>query len=294
MPAMKPRIIFGSVMISAVVALLVLDGWLESAADSPATSPLVALPTALVALLLAAKAFLELERMAAAAGAAIMRLSGLPATLAVATLPYWWRLISRPGSPAAALAVLLIAAWAVFIEQMVRRHDAFARIGATLLAVTYLGVGTALILHVRVWLGIPALALFLLVVKSTDIAAYFVGSACGRHKLFPALSPGKSWEGLAGGLAAGTGVAMLAAWLLAMLPGGEPLEAMSVGAAALFGLAVAAAGQFADLCESLLKRSANVKDSGAAVPAFGGVLDIIDSPLLAAPLAVLLLEAFCG
>jgi phosphatidate cytidylyltransferase len=278
-------------MIAALAALLVLDGYLESRAGRPAASPLVALPTAIAALLLAVKAFGELERMAAAAGAAVMRPSGLFATLAVAAMPYWWRLIGRAGLPAAGPVVLLLAAWVVFAEQMLRRDRkaAFARIGATLLAVVYLGVGTALILHVRVRFGVPGLGLFLVAVKGTDIAAYFVGTACGRHKLVPSLSPGKSWEGLAAGLAAGAALGMLAGWLLAMLPRGEAVAAMSVGGWAVFGAAVGLAGQFGDLCESLLKRSAEMKDSGAAVPEFGGVLDIVDSPLLAAPAAVLLL-----
>ena len=64
---------------------------------------------------------------------------------------------------------------------------------------------------------------------------------------------------------------------------------LSLGEAAVFGVVVGAAGQFADLCESLLKRSAAVKDSGSLVPEFGGMLDILDSPLLAAPVAYLLL-----
>jgi len=95
------------------------------------------------------------------------------------------------------------------------------------------------------------------------------------------LSPGKSWEGLAGGLALAAGVGALGAWLLTRT--GTPAFG------ALFGLIVGLAGQFGDLCESLLKRSAGAKDSASLVPTFGGILDIIDSPLLAAPPAVLLL-----
>ena len=125
--------------------------------------------------------------------------------------------------------------------------------------------------------------LFLAAVKCTDIGAYFVGSAVGRHKLIVWLSPGKSWEGLIGGLAFAAGVSILVAWAW-------KIDA-AVWEAAVFGVAVALAGQFGDLCESLLKRSARVKDSGAALPEFGGVLDLLDSPLLAAPVGYVLLAA---
>jgi phosphatidate cytidylyltransferase len=172
----------------------------------------------------------------------------------------------------------------VFLEQMIRHRldAALARVGATLLAVAYLGVGAAVMLAIRVDKGVPALILFLAAVKCTDIGAYFTGSAIGRHKLIAWLSPGKSWEGLFGGLAAAAGVSMLVVWLLGMR--------MSLAWAAGFGVIVGAVGQFADLCESLLKRSAKIKDSGALVPEFGGVLDVLDSPLLAAPAAYVLLN----
>jgi phosphatidate cytidylyltransferase len=135
--------------------------------------------------------------------------------------------------------------------------------------------------------GVPLLAVFLTAVKCTDMVAYFVGSAVGRHKLIPWLSPGKSWEGLAGGLIGGAGAAMLAAW-------GLGAKALAIWQAAGLGVALGAAGQFGDLCESLLKRSVQAKDSGSAVPQYGGVLDILDSPLLAAPVAWAILSAIPG
>jgi phosphatidate cytidylyltransferase len=175
----------------------------------------------------------------------------------------------------------------VFAEQMLRARtaDAVRRVAVTLLAVVYLGAGAALLVATRTDFGVPALLLVLAAVKFTDIGAYFTGSFFGRHKLIPWLSPGKSWEGLAGGLAAGAGIAMLAAAVLGP-------ETLTLAEAALLGVVLGLAGQFADLCESLLKRSADVKDAGAVVPEFGGVLDILDSPLLAAPVGYALLAAF--
>jgi phosphatidate cytidylyltransferase len=146
----------------------------------------------------------------------------------------------------------------------------------------YLGLGSAVVLRMRLAYGMPMLAIFLTAVKFTDIAAYFVGTAVGRHKLIPWLSPGKSWEGLVGGMAAAAGVAALLAWAL-------HIRTMSVPTAACFGLLVGLAGQFGDLCESLLKRSASAKDSGVIIPEFGGVLDVVDSVLFSAPVALIVL-----
>lgn len=109
----------------------------------------------------------------------------------------------------------------------------------------------------------------LLGTAANDTGAYFVGSAIGRHKLAPHISPGKTWEGLAGGAAG----AVIAALLLS-----GPLGLTWV-AGALLGLLVCAAAVTGDLCESLLKRAAGVKDSGRLIPGHGGILDRLDSIL---------------
>ncbi len=274
-------------MIAAVAGLLYLDHWLE---DSGAWS-VRGLPLAVVFLPLIALAFIELGRMAAATGVLVLIRSGLFGSMAVATLPFWWQFAAggqaRPlrGFPPA-LVVLSLMVMLVFGEQMLRYRtsDAFRRIACTLLGIVYLGVGGAIILWMRVSLGVGVLVMFLAAVKFTDIGAYFTGSAIGRHKMIPWLSPGKSWEGLAGGIATGALAAVAVVWA----PLGIDLALWKAG---VFGAVVGAAGQFADLCESLLKRSVSVKDAGAVVPQFGGVLDILDSPLLAAPVAIILLEA---
>lgn len=122
----------------------------------------------------------------------------------------------------------------------------------------------------------------------TDIAAYFIGRAFGRHKLSPAVSPGKSIEGALGGLFA----AVFAAWAYerwVMMPAAQ--LAFHPGAVVLFGALVSAAGQIGDLVESLYKREAGVKDSSQIIPGHGGVLDRLDSLLFAIPTAYLLLTA---
>jgi len=231
-----------------------------------------------------AMGFVELARLASACGVKLLAYSGLAGTLLLTSLLFWIELAGEHGSPMPAVLLVLSALTiGTLLEQMIRHRTegALVRVASTLGAAVYLGVGGALILLIRLAFGVPSLVVFLAVVKCTDIGAYFVGSAFGKHKLVPWLSPGKSWEGLAGGLALAAGVGALGAWLLTRT--GTPAFG------ALFGLIVGLAGQFGDLCESLLKRSAGAKDSASLVPTFGGILDIIDSPLLAAPPAVLLL-----
>jgi phosphatidate cytidylyltransferase len=128
--------------------------------------------------------------------------------------------------------------------------------------------------------------LFLIVaVEASDVAAYLVGRLAGRHPLRSAVSPGKTWEGAAGGLA----VAMALPWVLRFsLPDLSPVDLV------LAGLAVGLGGQLGDLAVSLVKRDLGVKDLGRLIPGHGGVLDRIDSLVVAAPLFVQLVRARDG
>lgn len=115
----------------------------------------------------------------------------------------------------------------------------------------------------------------ILIVWAVDTGAYVTGTLAGRHKLWPAVSPAKTWEGSVGGLIAALIVALLlASW---MVPG------LSVMAAAALAAVAAVAAQLGDLLESRLKRRAGVKDSGRFMPGHGGVLDRLDSLLPAGP-----------
>lgn len=146
----------------------------------------------------------------------------------------------------------------------------------------------------------PSLVIFLLlVVWAGDVAAYYVGRAWGRHKLAPALSPGKTWEGAAASMAGSllvaavlVGIAALQQepWnsvVLSWLERACPAAILSFPDDLWYWLMLAAivnfAAQVGDLAESALKRSAGVKDSGSILPGHGGVLDRIDALLLAAP-----------
>ena len=132
--------------------------------------------------------------------------------------------------------------------------------------------------------GVGPVVLALSSAWGTDIASYFSGRALGRRKLWPRVSPGKTVEGMAGGLLAGVLIWAAASWPLGLPP----------FKAALAGVAVSALAQVGDLLESAYKRWAGVKDSGRLLPGHGGVLDRFDSVLLAAPGTFLLLKLIAG
>ena len=129
------------------------------------------------------------------------------------------------------------------------------------------------------------LIVFLAVVKSGDMGAFFAGKLLGKRKLVPWLSPGKTVEGALGALvlAAGVSVGLMALWSrVEQTLGPRPVN---VAQALVFGIVMAIVGHLGDLTESLIKRDVGSKDSAQVVPAFGGLLDLVDSPLFAAPVA---------
>jgi phosphatidate cytidylyltransferase len=177
-----------------------------------------------------------------------------------------------------------------------RVQGAMANAGGTLLAIVYLGVLPGFFLPICMTHSAWMLFAVVAVVKCADLGAFITGKLIGRHKLIPWLSPGKTIEGFFGGLLLACIVGAFICYVFKTSPPVNPLDrwaAIPLGYAVLggglAGILLGAAGQFGDLLESLLKRDAGVKDSGA-VPGFGGVLDILDSPLLAAPVAYWLLK----
>ncbi|MFO8076115.1 MAG: phosphatidate cytidylyltransferase [Egibacteraceae bacterium] len=191
------------------------------------------------------------------------------------------------GPSAQALGVLLLLFGAVlWVFLGTDRRRVVPTVSATLLAglwVPFLASHLALLLARQdgEWAVLAVIALAV----SSDIGAYGVGSAFGRHKLAPRVSPAKSWEGLAGGLAT---VLVLAALVTARLPG------FDLPTALLLGVVVVPAATLGDLTESLVKRDLGVKDLGSVVPGHGGIMDRVDSILLALPAAHLLLLALGG
>lgn len=150
--------------------------------------------------------------------------------------------------------------------------------GATCFAIFYLGLLSYFAVAIRIEFGLWHLFTYIFVVKCTDIGAYTAGSLLGKHKFSPKISPGKTWEGMFGGLV----LALIVA--IAFSTGFGIMNRMM---AIIFGVCLAFIGQLGDLMESMMKRDAQQKDSAKKIPGFGGILDVIDSPLAAAPFAYL-------
>ncbi len=189
-----------------------------------------------------------------------------------------------------ALALSLFCALlAEMINFDVQRHST-TRVALSLLVVFYSGGLMSFLLATRMihsggW-GVLAVFSILFVVKMADSGAFFAGQAFGRRKLAPRLSPGKTIEGVVGGVAA----ACVAAWLLFtfIVPWlFEEATPLPWTTAIAYGVTMSAAGVFGDLAESLLKRDMRRKDSSSWLPGLGGVLDVLDSVLITAPVGFL-------
>lgn len=178
----------------------------------------------------------------------------------------------------AMLLAVLVRCWGRNTEQTLLPA------ACALFSFVYLGLLPGLLLAIREAHSAWVLAAVLLITKSCDIGAYFTGRSIGRHKLIPWLSPGKTWEGLAGGVALASIVAVLT-----LTP--PSMADLHWAYALLLGVIFGGVGQLGDLLASMFKRDAAVKDSGRSIPGFGGVLDVIDSPLLVALPAYWLLQA---
>jgi phosphatidate cytidylyltransferase len=206
------------------------------------------------------------------------------------------RIVPPIYDPAATIDVMAWPLWtfvailmATFLSQSLQFRkpgQTMATIAGTILAVAYIGLLGSFMIQIR-WFdgpyhGLVPLAALVAVAKGSDIGAYTMGRIAGRHKLWPRLSPNKTIEGAIGGLAFG----VLASFIVTI--GSKYLlhaPCLDWSATLGFGLVVAASAQLGDLMESMIKRDCEVKDASSAVPGFGGVLDVLDSLLFAAPVA---------
>jgi phosphatidate cytidylyltransferase len=180
------------------------------------------------------------------------------------------------------LVTALIGAAALTLGAWQGGGDALATVSASLFPALYIGLPLAAMVGIRALGGPPALFLLMLTIIVSDSMQYYTGRLLGRRPLAPLVSPKKTVEGALGGVVFGTALfTIVGAWWLPSVP---------AGFRALVGVTIVALGIAGDLFESMLKRSANVKDSSSLIPGHGGILDRIDALLFAAPVYYIVLR----
>ncbi len=281
---LRTRLWMGALLVAVVVAIF----WIDAALGQ---FPFLFL---LLILLLAWAACLEMLHLIASIGRPIPLLCYVGITLVIlANLPA--HLPVRFTGPAAdswawvawTFTSVVLAAFLLETATFREPGQSVQRIALTIWIVVYLGLLPSFLVQTR-WpiaangtdlarIGTLSLALAVFIPKCCDIGAYFTGRFLGRHRMTPVLSPKKTWEGAIGGLLTAVGATIGINRLGPALPD----IASEVG----FGLTVGLAGMLGDLAESLIKRDCRQKDASQVVPGFGGVLDIVDAILFAAPVA---------
>ena len=285
---LKHRLIFGTLMTVFFTGVVIFDGWMDGSLTASLADDKPVQGTTLCILIAALiiPAQLELSRLAAAKNLKIFTSISIIAAILFASSWYWPQLFQIPLQiylPFLSVFVLL----ALLLYQYIRYGTSavLANCGVNYFSVIYLGLLSSFVLGVRIDFGLWPLLMFIFVVKSSDIGAYTIGSLFGSHKFSPKISPGKTWEGMAGAVATAVIVAIFFA---------GSCDIMVWWLAVIFGICFAFIGQVGDLVESMIKRDAEQKDSANDVPGFGGVLDIVDSPLVAAPFAYLFFMCIAG
>jgi phosphatidate cytidylyltransferase len=346
---MIQRTVYGAAALMVLLALFLLDAQIAREATVPLDPRVDAAATwrngpvgallrhgsiiPLTVLLVALAGARELDQLMRSKGAEPCTRFAL-LMIGVAIVVPWLSPTGMLGSDVIALEGLVWSMTCVIVSVIgtgvlvVLRRDpsgAIANIGATLTMILYMGFLLSFAVHLRSSRDVPGLEgawlllITVVVTKASDIGAYFAGSALGRHKLLPRVSPGKSVEGVFGGLAGSALAAMVFVLLFRVAsapsgagPGagaevavdgllllmdmtrtfgaaGEEGSLPALARAAIFGLIMSGCGQMGDLVESSFKRDAEAKDSGKVLPRFGGILDLVDSPAMSVPVAWLLL-----
>jgi phosphatidate cytidylyltransferase len=266
------RVLSGAVLVAVAVAVV----WFAH--------PLIFLAVAEALLVLA---FVEYAKLAAAVGTPIPFAAACAATMATSVsvgATHWIddRLVGTGVGLDAILISGFVALAASTLVAWKGERDALGRASAAVFPMLYLGLPIGSMVAIRADPGREALFLLMLTVMASDTAQYYTGRALGRRLLAPAISPKKTVEGAIGGFVFGA--------LLLAVAGARWLPGFPIGFRALLGVAIVALGIAGDLFESMLKRSAGVKDSSALIPGHGGVLDRIDALLFAAPVYYIVLK----
>lgn len=198
-------------------------------------------------------------------------------------------------TPANSSMAFLLAAPVVFcllvraiLQMYTHRGNPILSVATSIASLVYVAGALSLLPYLYYIFGSPKLILAMFImIWMNDTGAFVVGSLCGKHRLFERLSPKKSWEGFFGGLAFSMGAAVVIGLI-------DPqwLCGMNICYALGLGATVTVTATWGDLFESMLKRTAGIKDSGHLIPGHGGILDRIDSLLFVAPATLLYMVYF--
>jgi phosphatidate cytidylyltransferase len=291
---LKYRLITGPLLIAFLLGVVVFDDWLEGVALSGfwqnffmgREHPPAGIALFVLALLVMPLAAMEIATIVEAQGILVRRWLMALAAVTGLTLSF-----CVPAEKAAISAVAIVATGMIvmFVLALLTfsRHKnvqgVVAAAGAVVFVMVYLGLMLGFLLALRREHSAWWIVGIILTTKSCDIGAYFTGISIGRHKMIPWLSPGKTWEGTAGGVVTSVIVGIGMAALSHLLP--EETDHVPLWLGAICGALFAVVGQFGDLTMSLFKRGAGIKDSSQILPGMGGVMDVLDSPLMVAPVA---------
>ncbi len=276
--SMWKRTLIGAGLVLAFSLLTALD------ANWPQGYVFAAVGAALVAI-----GMDEFARIARRAGAEVHR----PALVlggAALFVAQWsgWASAATPSPWLLASVILCVSVMAAFTERILteRIEGALAAVSATAAGLVYVPLLLGFLTAVRLGHGVAGVLTVVIVCKAGSTGAYFIGSWFGRRKMSPKVSPGKTW--------AGAVAAVVSSGLVAYALGMSSWGVLSGAAALVFGAAVGVAGILGDLAASLLKREAGIKDSGSLLPGTGGMLDLLDDVLFAAPVSYMIFSAFPG
>jgi phosphatidate cytidylyltransferase len=282
---LRNRLLFGTLMTVLFTGIVIFDGWLDGSLTASAADdkPVQGTIFCILISLLAVPSQLELSKLAAAKNLKIFVPLSIVASILFASCWYWQQLIEIPTE----IYLIFLSAFvllALLLWQYINygASAVLANCGANYFSIMYLGLLGGFSVAIRIKFGLWPLLMFVFVVKCADIGAYAIGTLFGKHKFSPKISPLKTWEGMAGAVATAVIVAIGFA---------AGCDIMAWWPAIIFGCFFAFIGQIGDLAESMMKRDAEQKDSAnpdyIEIPGFGGILDVIDSLLVAAPFAYL-------
>jgi len=244
------------------------------------------IPFLIFALVVGIAAFIEFSILAAHKNMIVNKYLGIP-LIVLLILNTYDQVVPHN------ILFLAIPSFLLIYELFRNKQSALMNIGASFVGMFYIGLFSSALVLIREfysgddlmysqggWLIIAMMFSIWL----CDSAAYFIGSAFGNHKLFPRVSPNKSWEGTIAGF-----IFAVAGFYVAKI---LVLDFINLADAIILGIIVGTAGQLGDLIESLFKRDAEIKDSSSLIPGHGGVFDRFDSLLLTAPIVYIYMSLF--